>query len=287
MNRREVYIILGSLFLLNLIFSLIVFSLNQPRNLEVVFFNVGQGDSVFIKTPQKHQILLDGGPDSTILEKLEKEMPPFDRTIDLIILSHPERDHITGLMEILKRYEVGYILWNGVKRDSNEITEWNNFLEKEDAEVFIAKKDLKISFGDSVFLNVLYPFSSLEGELVESANNTSIVFKLVSGETSFLFTGDIYKEVERDILKKEVNVDADILKIAHHGSKNSTGEEFLLAVSPDAVVISCGKDNPYGHPHPEVLELLNKYGINIFRTDLNGDIKLISDKNKIYGVSNI
>ncbi len=287
MNKKRVSIILGGLLLLNLILSLIVLNINQPRNLEVVFFDVGQGDSAFIETSHGHQILIDGGPDSLVLEKLEKEMSFFDRTIDLIILSHPEHDHMAGLIEVLKRYEVGHVLWNGVDRDSGEIKEWNNLLKEEGAKVFIAKKDFKIYFGESEFLNVLHPFESLEGDLVKGANDTSVVFKLVFGETSFLFTGDISKKIEKDILDKDINVDADVLKIAHHGSKDSTTEEFLLAVSPDVVVISSGKDNSYGHPRPEVLELLNKYGINIFRTDLNGDIKLISDKSKIYGFSDI
>jgi competence protein ComEC len=286
MRRKGVYIILGSLLSLNLLFSLIILNLNQPNNLEVVFFNVGQGDSIFIETPQGYQVLLDGGPDSTVLKELEKEMPLFDRTIDLIILSHPDSDHIIGLLEVLKRYEVGHILWTGIEKDSSEVEEWNSLLEKEGAEIFIAKENLRISFGDSD-LDILYPFNSLENEIIDNVNNSSIVFKLIYGNTSFLFVGDIYKEIEAEVLSKKINVNADILKIAHHGSKTSTSEDFLIAVSPNAAVISCGEDNSYGHPHSEVLDLLNKYGINIFRTDLKGTIKLISDKNKIYGVSNI
>jgi len=287
MNRKISYVILGGLFLLSLILSLIFFNLKNDSHLELTFFDIGQGDSTFIETSHGYQILIDGGPDSLVLEKLEAEMLFFDRTIDLIILSHPEHDHMAGLIEVLKRYEVENVLWNGVDRNSSEIVEWNNLLKEEGAEIFIAKKDSKIYFGEEEFLNVLHPFESLEGELVKGANDTSIVFKLIFGETSFLFTGDISMKVEKDILNKDIDVTADILKVAHHGSKNSTVEEFLLAVSPRAAVISSGKDNSYGHPHPEVLELLNKYGINIFRTDLNGDIKLISDKNTIYGFSNI
>ncbi|MFH1509792.1 MAG: MBL fold metallo-hydrolase [Candidatus Nealsonbacteria bacterium] len=286
-NKKITLSILSFLIVLTIIFGLIFFNLKNDNYLELTFFDVGQGDSTFIETSHGYQILIDGGPDSSVLEKLEKEMFSLDRTIDLIILSHPEHDHIAGLIEVLKRYEVGHILWNGVDRDSSELVEWNNLLEEKGTKVFIAKGDFKIYFGESEFLKVIYPFKSLEGELVEGANETSIVFKLVFGETSFLFTGDISKEVEKDILDKEIDVDADVLKIAHHGSKYSTSEEFLISASPNSVVIFSGRDNSYGHPHPEVLELLNKYGINIFRTDLNGDIKLISDKNKVYGFSNI
>jgi competence protein ComEC len=285
MNKR-VFIILGALILSVGFLSLYALKLRQPY-MEVVFFDVGQGDSIFIETSLDHQILLDGGPDSKVLEKLEREMPLFDRTIDLVILSHSDSDHITGLPEVLKRYEVENILWNGAEKDSALLDEWKNLLSLEGANVFIAKRGLKISFGDSEYLDVLYPLESLEGELITNANNSSVVFKLTYGETSFLFPGDISRSVEMDILDSGADLDSDVLKIAHHGSKTSTSRDFLSVVSPNAAVISCGVDNSYGHPNAETLEVLEEYGINIFRTDLQGDIKLISDKNKIYGVSSI
>jgi competence protein ComEC len=269
---------------IDLLLGIYILKIRQPY-MEVVFFDVGQGDSAFIETSLNHQILLDGGPDSKVLEKLEREMPLFDRTIDLVILSHPDSDHITGLLEVLKRYEVLNVLWIGVEKDSALLDEWNNLLSIEGANVFIAKRGLNLSFGEAESLEVFYPAESLEGETIPNMNNSSVGFRLAYGETSFLFTGDIYKEVEEEILTSGVSLDSDVLKVSHHGSKSSTAEEFLAAVSPRIAVISCGADNSYGHPHAETLEILNKYGINIFRTDQKGDIKLISDKNKIYGVS--
>ncbi|MFA5355563.1 MAG: ComEC/Rec2 family competence protein [Candidatus Paceibacterota bacterium] len=285
MNKR-VLIILSVFLLADILLGLYALKTRQPY-MEVVFFDVGQGDSIFIETASGQQILLDGGPDSTVLEKLEKEMPLFDRTIDLVILSHFDTDHLTGLLEVLKRYEVKNVLWNGAEKESAFLEEWNRLLSEEGANVLIAKRGLGLSLGEFEYIEVLYPLESIEGELITDINNSSVVFKLVYGETSFLFPGDIYKETEGEILAAGLDLDADILKAAHHGSKTSTGEDFLLAVSPNAVVASCGAGNSYGHPHPEFLELLEKYGISIFRTDLKGDIKLISDKNKIYGVSSI
>jgi competence protein ComEC len=284
--NKKVLLILGVLLVADVLLGLYSSGLRQSY-MEVVFFGVGQGDSAFIETSRNHQILLDGGPDSTVLEKLEEEIPLFDRTIDLVILSHPDSDHITGLLEVLKRYEVLNVLWSGAEKDSALLDEWNNLLSVEGANVFIAERGLGLSFGESESLEVIYPLESLEGETIPNMNNSSVVFRLVYGETSFLFTGDIYKEVEEEILASEAFLNSDVLKISHHGSKTSTGEEFLTAVSPRIAVISCGVDNSYGHPHAETLEVLNKYGINIFRTDQQGDIKLISDKNKIYGVSSI
>jgi competence protein ComEC len=285
MNKR-VLIILSVFLLVDILLGLYALRIKQPY-MEVVFFDVGQGDSIFVDTASGQQILLDGGPDSTVLEKLEKEMPLFDRTIDLVILSHFDTDHLTGLLEVLRRYEVKNILWNGAEKDSASLEEWNKLLSEEGANVLIARRGLGLSLGEFEYIEVLYPLEPIEGELITDINNSSIVLKLVYGETSFLFPGDIYKETEEEILAAGLELDADILKAAHHGSKTSTGEDFLLAVSPNAVVVSCGADNSYGHPHPEFLEVLGKYGINIFRTDLKGDIKLISDKNKIYGVSSI
>jgi len=283
-NRKFLFLILGFLVFSNLIAWIIVFDLGKVRFLEVIFFDVGQGDAIFIETPSYHQILIDGGPDSTILEKLSKEMPFWDRSIDLIILTHPERDHLTGLIEVLEKYKVENILWTGIVRDTAEYKEWKKLIEEEKAEIFIAKAGQKISCLTwqikQCDLEILQPFESLEGKEFKDSNNTSIISKLVFGKNSFLFTGDAYKNVEVELINKEAEIDSDVLKVAHHGSKTSSSEEFLKAVSPEIAVISVGRENKYGHPNEEVLELLEKYGIRVLRTDKDGDIKIISDGNK-------
>ncbi len=270
------------MFSLNILAWITVLDLSKSDLLEVIFFNVDQGDAIFIKTPQKHQILIDGGPSSAILEKLAKEMPFWDRSIDLIVLTHPEKDHLGGLLEVLKRYKVENIFWTGIIRDTVEYEEWKRLIDEEDARIFIARTGQKIKFWRSIFY-ILYPFENLEGQELKNSNNTSIVAKLVFGKNSFLFTGDIYKSIEKKLLGhyvpdqvKHSSIDSDVLKIAHHGSKTSSSEEFLREVSPEIAVISVG-ENRYGHPHPEVLSSLERFAIKILRTDKNGNIKIVSD----------
>ena len=278
-NKKIVWIVLGVLFCLNLIAWVVVFDLSRPQDLKVVFFDVGQGDSIFIETPQGHQILIDGGPSSAILEKLAKEMPFYDRTIDLIILTHPEHDHYFGLFEVLKRYEVENILWTGVIRDTAEYQEWINLIEKEGANLLIAEAGQKIILQKDplIFMEILHPFENLAGQEIKNSNDTSIVTHLFFEDISFLFTGDIIKKVEAKLVEQGVDLDSEVLKVAHHGSKTSSSLEFLEAVSPEIAVIQVGKDNSYGHPHPEVLANLEQFGIYILRTDKDGDIKIVSD----------
>ena len=263
------------------------------------FFDIGQGDAIFIETPKGQQVLIDGGPSSVILEKLGKEIPFWDRDIDLIILSHPEADHLSGLIDVLKKYKVQNILWTGIIRDTPEYKEWQKLIKEEGAKIYIAKKGEKILMSNGISMEILYPFENLEGKEIKDSNDTSIVSRLNFSNTSFLFTGDISKTAEKELIReyscsnlcKFATLDSDVLKIAHHGSKNSSSEEFLQEVSPEFAVISVGKNNSYGHPAPETLENLNKYGIKVLRTDEIGDIKIISDgksiENKIIVRNNI
>lgn len=288
--KNPILIILVILFCLNILSWMIVYDLTRPQFLEINFFDVGQGDAIFIETPRRQQILIDGGPDSTILEKLTKEMPFWDRSIDLIILSHPESDHLLGLLEVLKRYKIENILWTGVIRDTSGYKEWVRLIKNEKAKIFISVAGQKIILSRSDinnFLEILYPFENLKEQEFKDSNDTSIVARLVFDKNSFLFTGDLYKSGEKKLVEKGVDIDSEILKVSHHGSKTSSLEEFIEKVSPEMAIISVGKDNRYGHPHQEVLETLVKYGITILRTDLDGDIKIISDgKNLKYEVSN-
>lgn len=264
----------------NVLAWLAVYDLER-RELEVVFFDIGQGDAIFIETPQKHQVLIDGGPDAAILEKLGKVMPFWDRTIDLVILTHPEHDHIAGLIEVLKRYKVENILWTGIVRNTSEYSEWVKLVQEEKANVFAAKAGEKIKSG-KVLLEVLHPFENLAGQEFENSNDTSIINRLIFGRTSFLFTGDISKSVEKKLAVNAKNtIGSNILKVSHHGSKTSTAPEFLTEVVPEIAVISAGRKNPYGHPHQEVLETLADYDITVLRTDIEGDIKITSDGERL------
>lgn len=215
------------------------------------------------------------------MEKLAKEMPFWDRTIDLVILTHPEKDHVSGLLDVLKRYKIENILWTGIIRDSSEFREWQRLLGEEGSKITIAQSGQRIIFPDSdqeeTKIDIFYPAENSEGKEMEDSNETSVVGKLIFGNKSFLFIGDISKSTEKKLLEKETNLKSDVLKIAHHGSKNSSSDDFIGKVLPEIAVIQVGKDNSYGHPSEETLAVLEKYGISILRTDINKDIKIICD----------
>ena len=275
-------LVLGNFFVWKEVFSL-------DRSLKVVFFNIGQGDSIFIETPQKHQILIDGGPSKKILEKLAENLPFWDNSLDLVILTHPDADHLSGLNYVLERYEVENILWTGVEKETKTFECWKENLKKENANIVIAQRGQKIKAGKSEIF-ILYPFQNLEGRFFDKdTNDTSIVAKLLFGKDTFLFTGDISQEIEKKLFEKETDslyqdfdVGAQILKVAHHGSKTSSCREFLEIVKPEIAVISCGKNNPYHHPHESVLQRLKEFGIKVLRTDQKGDIKIISNGTELF-----
>lgn len=262
MNKKVWGIILCLFFLNILCFSLVLYLHNSY--LEVSFFNVNQGDAIFIETPNKNQILIDGGPGrERIIEKMNQEMPFWDKTIDLIVLTHTDKDHINGLIQVLKEYEVKNILWTQI----GENEEWEDLIKKENANILNLRKNAKILFSNVSF-EVLYPDI---GDNFPESNDSSLVLKMDYGQSSFLFTGDITSKKE-DI----IGTDIDVLKVAHHGSLYSTSEEFLEATSPEIAVIQVGA-NSYGHPSEEVLTRLSNFGIKTLRTDINGDIKIVSD----------
>jgi len=216
--------------------------------------------------------LVDGGPDDSVIKKLESMMPFWDRSIDLIVLTHPDKDHLFGLVEALRRYKVENILWTGVNSDSSLFQEWKKAMEKEGANVWIAEQGLNIDISTYRYINVLYPFESLENRNVSNLNDTSIVLMLDSNGRRALLPGDISSRVEALLAEKGLSVGADILKVAHHGSRYSTSEDFVKAVAPSVAVISAGENNPYGHPSPDILAILEDSGINILQTSKQKDI---------------
>ena len=277
-NKNKIFKILAIVFVMLILACVWVFADGQNNKfLEIDFFDVGQGDSIFIETPKGRQVLIDGGPDLTILEKLGQELPFWDRYIDLIVLTHPEHDHINGLIEVMKRYKIGGILTNGIIRSTAEYKKWIKIIQKENIPVFIAQVGEVIDLDNNVKLFVLYPFESLEGQRVKRANNTSIVAQLVYKNFELLLTGDIEKEVEKKLIDANINLRSSILKVPHHGSKTSSTKDFIGAVNPLVAVIQAGKDNPYGHPHQSVLERLNLNKVAVFRTDQDGDIEILTD----------
>ena len=281
-KENRILVVLMVLFCFNILAWLTVFNLNRQGSLEVNFFDVGQGDAIFIEMPGNQQILIDGGPGSAVLEKLGEEMPFWDRTIDLLILTHPHEDHLSGLIKVLENYEVENVLWTGVMMETSIFEKWQEAIKE--AKVYTAQSGQRVIAGKAV-LEILYPFENLKDQKIKEVDNTSIVARLIFGNDSFLFTGDAFQSVEKQLAEKGIFIESDILKVGHHGSKTSSGQDFIEEVSPGVAVISVGKDNKYGHPNQETLDTLAKYGIRIFRTDEQGDIKIISNS-KNYAVSN-
>lgn len=250
---------------------------SPQKYLEVDFFDVGQGDAIFIETPSRYQILIDGGPGNMILEKLGREMSFFDRKIDLVIVTHGDADHLAGLVEVLRRYKIGEIVFNGYDKQSGLYREFLKVTREKGIEPKTIDWDEARRLPDGAVLLFLWPEKGLSEGFVKKHNNTGVVARLIYGETSFLLTADIEGKVEKMLADKNLNIEADVLKIAHHGSKTSTAEEFLRAVRPQIAVISVGADNRYGHPHSGVLERLDFFEIPILRTDIHGDIEALSD----------
>ena len=269
-------------FCFNVLAWIAVFQIGETRQfLKVVFFDVGQGDAIFIETPKKTQILIDGGPSGQVVEKLGSELPFSDRSIDLVIATHPDSDHISGLVEVLKSYQIDSVATTGVKGSTAEFDEFAFEVEKSKASKIILKKGQKISIGN-LLLYVLAPLEDFEGKTVKDYNTSSLVLKAVYGNNSFLLTGDAPQSIEKKMVEQGADLASQVLKIGHHGSKSSSSDVFLEKVDPEIAVIQVGKDNRYGHPNPEVLERLEKYDIRILRTDRDGDIVFLSDGNTLH-----
>lgn len=249
-----------------------IFHSAYQDNVKVVFFDVGQGAAVFIEASNRNQVLIDGGPGSQILNKLGKVMPFFDRNIDVVILTHPDTDHLNGLIDVLGKYTVEQIIDPCINDSSSAYQKWLRLIEEKKISRLCAQAGQKIKLDNKAEIDILYPFQSLTGVIVENTNNASLVMKLINTGSTILLTGDAEEATEFQLISGDVNLKSQVLQVAHHGSKSSSSEKFLELVNPEIAVIQVGKNNRYGHPHQEVIDRLKN--IKIFRTDLDGDIGL-------------
>lgn len=259
---------------ISLILAGIIFY-SQNQKLKVIFFNVGQGDAILI-SQGSNQILIDGGSSGKIeMEKLGKHIPFWDRKIEILIATHPDQDHIGGLINAMENYKIGKIIDTGANSDSQVYKKYLETIAEKNIEKLEGKRGMNIKIKDAD-LKIFYPNSILENN-PKNTNADSIVAKLIYGENTFLFTGDFPTEKDNDIFNSGVDLSAKILKISHHGSKYATSEEFLNKINPIDAVISVGKTNSYGHPAPETLNRLKASNINIFRTDEMGDVEYVCE----------
>ncbi|OGC38664.1 hypothetical protein A2V54_02720 [candidate division WWE3 bacterium RBG_19FT_COMBO_53_11] len=243
--------------------------LSGGEGLLIRFYDVGQGDAILIEKGTT-QILIDGGPNDRILSYLGRDLLPWDREIELLVLTHPHADHLTGLIPVIERYKIDRILYYPSVYDTAGYQKFQELVKKEGAEVLFGKEDAQISVGE-FFFQILWPTANFHSV---NPNNESVVMLLDYQEFETLLLGDAEKEVQSQLIIKD---DVEVIKVGHHGSANGSYEPLLRTVSPNLAVVSVGARNQYGHPHQQTLDLFAKFGIPLLITDLNGTITVRSD----------
>jgi len=260
---KKLFKIISGLLVITVILILIVHFSVAKNELKIYVFDVGQGDGILIRTPDQQNIVIDGGPDNSFITKLGQALPFYDRTIDLMILTHAHDDHLFGLVEVLKRYRVERILSSGALHVTDAYLEWLDLIQKKQIPLTVSLSGQEFFFGP-VRLEVVYPLTELTDLRLNNLNDGSIVIRLVYQESTFLFMGDLEAAGEEEILAQyPKDLKARVLKLGHHGSDTSSIEDFLKAVNPKQAVISVG-ENKFGHPHEETLERLKD--IKIYQT---------------------
>ncbi|MCL2387454.1 MAG: MBL fold metallo-hydrolase [Defluviitaleaceae bacterium] len=249
-----------------------------PRENEIVvtFLDVGQGDSILIRSAE-HAVLIDGGE-----HRYREVITDYLRDarvnrLDFVVATHPHSDHIGGLVTVLRDFEVGYVIMPDVTNYTETFKFFLSAIENNDIPVHFPVAGDRLQAG-IISLLVISPPSDLPWTI----NNMSIVLRMEHGETSFLFTGDAEAEAERWIIANNENLQSTVLKVGHHGSRTSTTEAFLYAVSPTIAVIQVAANSRFGHPHHEVIDRLDAFGVATFRTSELGTIRMITNGTRIY-----
>lgn len=268
------------LFILTITTWLAVWYETPSKYLTVAFLDVGQGDAILITAPNKNQVLIDGGPNQSVIRALGQAMPFFDHSIDLVMESHPDQDHIGGLPEVFKRYQVAGFIEPKFPVETAVYKDLEQKVVDEKSAHLIAKVGTKIILAPNVSLEVISakPWQLGPRGGKPDTNNSSIVARLTYASTTFLFTGDLPAKAEDQLAYAvPAEIKADVLKVAHHGAKSSNSLAWLKAVKPEYAVISVGANNRYGHPSIETLGWLRTVGAQILQTKDLGTITLKSD----------
>lgn len=273
---KEIFIFL--LILILIVFICVAINKNGDNKLEVVFLNIGQGNSTFIKSPTGNKIIIDGGPGNNLSNKISSVMPWYDRSVDLIIVSHPDKDHYEGFISFLDKYSTESFMESGMVDTSEEFSSLRNKIFSKKIPDILARRGEIIDIGGGAYIEIIFPDRNVSGM---DTNNGGIVARVVYGDTSFIIQGDLPKQMEDYLITlssdKKMSLKSDVIEVGHHGAKTSSSEEYLKIVAPKYAVISVGKENKYGHPSPETLETLEKLGIKYLRTDKQGTIVFKSD----------
>jgi len=277
----KIYFILFLLIISIIIFYLIFCASNKL--LKVSFLDVGQGDAIFIEAPNGRQMLIDGGANNSVLRELGRVMPFYDRSIDVLLATHADQDHIGGLVEVLRRFKVDLFIQTNTTSTSAVYLELENLIKQKNIKEEIIISPEILSLGGGVEFNILFPTQNTAGW---ETNEASIVGKLTYGNNSFLLTGDSPQKIEKYLVGKYGELlKSDVLKAGHHGSKTSNSEIFVGSVSPIYTVISAGLDNRYGHPNKEVLDIFTKFQEKILQTLGGGMIQFEADGENLFNLT--
>jgi competence protein ComEC len=253
----------------------------DPGHVRLTVLDVGQGDALLIESPQGGRILVDGGPSGALLmQALGRALPASERRIDLIVLTHPQDDHVTGFVELLQRFDVGAAIAGPQAGESGAYLAWRGGLTRANVPLLTASAGQVIDLGGGLRIEVLGPPLDALAGTEDDVNNNSVVLRLVHGAASFLLTGDLASEGEAALLASGLPLQSTVLKVGHHGSDGSTAPGFLESVAPEVAVISLGEDNAFGHPSPTTR--LRLAGIPLLRTDLNGDVRFETDGARLW-----
>ncbi|MGH7249803.1 MAG: ComEC/Rec2 family competence protein [Minisyncoccia bacterium] len=279
-DGRKYYLPIFAFFLLLAVAYLFFLDFRiSDKALTFAMLDIGQGDGLFIQSPTGTQIMFDAGPVNKVLSPLSRVMSPFDKTIDAIVITNPDADHIGGFLDILKNYKVSAVFEPGTKNDSKTFQNLKGEIKKQGIKDILARKGMRLDIGGGAFIDILFPDQDVS---TWATNDGSVVARLSYGSSSVMLTGDATIKTEKIILSENpvAELKSTVLKVGHHGSRTSTSADFVQAVSPTYAVISDGKNNKYGHPHQETLDTLAQFGVKIFRTDLLGTIVMNSDSLK-------
>ncbi len=264
-------------------FSEVIEVEEKDPTLKIMFLDIGQGDATLIEFPDGQQMLIDCAIDDRVLEALGRVMPFYDHDIDYLVVTHPDLDHYGGCVDVMKRFDVGHILYNGIEKSYDAL--WQSFHEEVLAQMADGKEYIEVDEPvvwdiASTTVHVLYPDHSIPQDdhipgldKDVGANDTSIVIKLSYGTQDVLLMGDAEVDLEEYVVNTYGELlDIEVLKMGHHGSQTASTQKFINATSPDVAIASCGADNKFGHPSPRVLKRFERANTDVWRTDMSGDI---------------
>ncbi len=274
--------LLYSLLFLFVFFFFAEYKKVYSQFLEIHYLDVGQGDASLIITPENQKILIDTGPVGNLNQKFKKYLSFFDKEIDLFILTHPDSDHIGDVFNLLKSFQIKKI---ALPQNFQNKTNFNLLLKeinRKNIPVLFVKQNNDLQIGQNTFIDFIYPFSNSSIQEQNEFKNSSLVFKIQYGHVSFFFSGDAEKKQEKLIVLSNFNLKSNVYQAGHHGSKSSSNQFFIQNIQPQKTVISSSKDNPFGHPHEEIILRLKKLKSEIYQTSKEGDLSFYTNGKNIW-----